>query len=67
MEAAVAPQERRDPSLIELDQEQQENLHSLPFSGAVLVSAQIGDEKSCSTKKAGKGVVNLTVRRRSNR
>jgi len=67
MEAAIAPQERRNPSLIEPYKEQEDRSQSSPLPDAVLVWARVGGEKCCSTKKTGKGVVNLNVRRLSNR
>ncbi len=67
MEAAVAPQERRNPSLIEPYQEQEARSQRSPLEDAVLVWARVGGEKCCSTKKTGKGVVNLTIRRLTNR
>ena len=67
VEPAIIPQERRNPSLIESNQKQQETAHNLPLSGLAVVSGLIGVEKRCSTKETGNGTVDLNVRCLPNR
>ncbi len=67
IETAIAPHQRRNAPLIESYQKQQDGSHGLPLSGPALVSAQLGDEQSCSATEARKGGVDLRVRCLPNR